>query len=218
MIKIESLANKIASKIALQLEYDDEKKSVIAYGLVGILQSLSLFIVLTTIGLILKSFYEVIIIFISVSIIRKSAGGAHAKTMMSCNIMSVFTVILLAILARYILVNPVNIYVNLGSSIIVFAICFIIFYYRVPVDSPNKPIIKPEKVKRLRQQSLFILTILFMCSTILILLATYHTRFYSISVSIRLAMLWQFLTLTKAGALFIEKMDLMIYRVIEDRI
>jgi len=56
-----------------------------------------------------------------------------------------------------------------------------------------------------------------MLSIAFTLLTVYNTRFSSIAVSIKLAMLWQFLTLTKVGALFIEKMDSMIYRVIENR-
>jgi accessory gene regulator B len=217
VIKIENLANKIANKIALQLDFDDEKRAVITYGLIGILQTLTLFITITILGLIFDFIYESIIIFIGVSIIRKSAGGTHAKTMLSCNIMSVFTVLLLSALSRYIFVRPNSIYINLGFSVIIFVICFIIFYFRVPVDSPNKPITKPEKIKKLRKQSLFILSVLFMLSIAFTLLAVYNTRFSSIAVSIKLAMLWQFLTLTKVGALFIEKMDSMIYRVIENR-
>jgi hypothetical protein len=39
------------------------------------------------------------------------------------------------------------------------------------------------------------------------MLAIYDDRFYSIAVSIRLALFWQTMTLTKAGALFINKID-----------
>jgi len=217
VIKIESLANKIANKIAIQLNFDDEKRAVIAYGLIGILQLLTLFTIITILGLIFDYCYESIIIFFCVSVIRKSSGGAHAKTMMSCNIMSIFTVIFLSVLSRYILDIPLNLYANLGLSVVVYAICFIIFYYRVPIDSPNKPIIKPEKIKKLRRQCFLILTMFIVLSVIFIILTTYNKRFYSIAISIRLAMLWQLLTLTKIGGLFIEKMDSMIYQVISKK-
>lgn len=217
MRKIEALAQKIANKLAIQLDFDDEKKSVIAYGLIGMLQMVTLFILILALGMIFHFAYEAIIIFLSVGIIRKSAGGAHAKTMMSCNIMSVITVILLSALSSYIAGVPLNFNLDLIFSVIVFAICFTIFYIRVPVDTPNKPIIKPEKVKRLRKQSLVILLVLTFISMIFMILSKYNLRFYSIGISIRLAMLWQFFTLTKIGIYVIDKIDLLIYQVINKR-
>lgn len=207
MIIIETLAHKIAERIAFQLDFDDDKKAVVAYGLIGILQLATLFTIITIIGFIFNFWYECMIIFLGVGIIRKSTGGAHAKTMKSCNIISVFTVTLLSALSRYLLGVPINIYVNLGISILIFMICFIIFYLHVPVDSPNKPIVKPEKIKRLRRQSFILLTLLFLILIIFILLTTYHKRFYSIAISIRLTILWQLLTLTETGAFMIEKID-----------
>lgn len=207
MITIEILAHKIAEKIALQLDYDDERKAVVAYGLIGIIQMVTIFIIITIIGLIFDTWYESMIIFLGVGMIRKSTGGAHAGTMLSCNIISVVTVTILSALSRYILNIPFNTYVNLGLTVFIFVICFIIFYLRVPVDSPNKPITKPEKIKRLRRQSFLILTLLILTSGISILFTDYNDRFYSIAISIRLILLWQSLTLTKFGALFIEKID-----------
>lgn len=207
MIIIETLAHKIADRIALQLDFDEDKKAVVAYGLIGILQLVALFTVITIIGIIFDFWYECMIIFLGVGIIRKSTGGVHAKTMKGCNIISTISITLLSALSRYLIGMPINIYVNLGVSILVFVICFIIFYLRVPVDSPNKPIVKSEKIKRLRKQSFFILTLLFFIAITFILLTTYYTRFYSLAVSIRLTMLWQLLTLTETGALFIEKID-----------
>lgn len=207
MIKIEVLAHKIAEKIVLQLDFDDDKKSVIAYGLIGILQMMTIFIIITMIGVIFDFWYEAIIIFVGVGLIRKSTGGVHAGSMMSCNILSVVIVTVLSALSRYILDIPFNTYVNLGLTILVFVICFIIFYLRVPVDSPNKPITKPEKIRRLRKQSFLTLSLLILISSTLILFSAYNERFYSITVSIRLILLWQSLTLTKVGALFIGKID-----------
>ncbi|MDF2588690.1 MAG: putative accessory regulator protein, partial [Anaerocolumna sp.] len=197
MITIEILAHKIAEKIALQLDYDDERKAVVAYGLIGIIQMVTIFIIITIIGLIFDTWYESMIIFLGVGMIRKSTGGAHAGTMLSCNIISVVTVTILSALSRYILNIPFNTYVNLGLTVFLFVICFIIFYLRVPVDSPNKPITKPEKIRRLRRQSFLILTLLILTAGISILFTDYNDRFYSIAISIRLILLWQSLTLTK---------------------
>jgi accessory gene regulator B len=216
VIIIETLAHKLAEKIALQLEYDEDKKAVIAYGLIAILQMITIFIIITAIGLIFDFWFESMIIFMGVGLIRKSTGGAHAKTMNGCIIISVLSVTMLSALSRYLFGLPVNIYINLAVTIFIFMISFIIFYLRVPVDSPNKPIVKPEKIKRLRKQSFILLTLFFMMTVAAIVLTTSsYQRFYSIAVSLRFTILWQLLTLTKSGALLLGKIDSQITRILE---
>jgi accessory gene regulator B len=214
VILIEKLAHNLADKIALQLGYDEDRKAVIAYGFMAILQISTIFIIVSFLGALFDFWYESMIIFIGVGIIRKSTGGAHASTMNGCIIISVLSIMMLSMLSRYLLYIPINIYINIGISLIIFIICFTVFYLRVPIDSPNKPIVKPEKIMRLRKQSFFILTLFFTLSIILVILTTCNERFYSIAASIRLAMLWQLMTLTKTGAMVINKIDISITRFI----
>lgn len=212
---MEKLAHNIANKIAVYLGYDDEKKSVIAYGLTAIFQIITLFVIITIVGLIFDIWYESFIIFISVGIIRKSTGGAHSETMYGCILISVLNIVILSSLSRYILNYPLNIYVNLLISILIYVLCLFTFYTRVPIASPKKPITNSEKIKRLRNQSYITITIFFIISIIFVLLAEKIARFYSIAFSIRLAMLWQLFTLTDFGMIFINKIDLK-FRTIDD--
>lgn len=205
---MEKLAHYIAEKIALHMQFDDDKKAVIAYGLTAIFQIITLFIIISIVGLIFDFWYESIIIFIGVGIIRKSTGGAHSQTMYGCILISVLNIMILSSLSRYILNFPVNIFINLLISVLVYVLCIIVFYNRVPVDSPKKPITKPEKIKRLRRKSYITITLFLIISIFFILLSVRFERFYSIAVSIRLAMLWQLFTLTKLGMWFINKIDL----------
>jgi len=214
VIIIEVLANKIADGIAMQLGLEKEKRSVIAYGLIGILQVTTLFIIIAIVGLVTDSLYESLIIFISVGFIRKSTGGAHSKTMMGCNTVSVSSIALLAISSRYLLNTRIDSYVNLGITMMVFLISYYIFFLRVPVDSPNKPIVKLEKIKRLRIESFSKLFLFFLLTILSILLADTHERFYSIASSIRVAMIWQAVTLTETGTLLLSKLDLMVNRML----
>lgn len=216
MVSIEILAHKIADKITLQLDLDKDKNAVIAYGLIGILQVTTLFIIIAIIGFLFDFLYESLIIFLSVGFIRKSTGGAHASTMNSCNVMSILSISLLGALSCYLFNYPFNINVNLGITIFIFVVCFIIFYIRVPVDNPNKPIAKPEKVKRLRKQSFYKLILFFLLTIISIYLVYLHERFYSIAASIRLAMIWQVFTLTKTGILLLDKLDSIVNGIIEN--
>jgi accessory gene regulator B len=213
--KIETLAHKIAKKIALQLDYDDDRKAVIAYGLIAILQMATIFIIITIIGILFDFWYECMIIFMGVGIIRKSTGGAHSKTMNGCIIISVLSVTVLSALSRYLLFRPMNTYVNLGISVIIFIISFIIFYLRVPVDSPNKPIVKQEKIRRLRKQSYFLIIVFFLLTATFITLATVNNRFYSFATSVRLMILWQVFTVTETGILLLKKVDSKVNRIFE---
>ena len=208
MVRIlETLAFNIAGKIAVEMNFDENKKAVIAYGLTAIFQIATIFAVISIIGILFDFWYESIIIFLGVGIIKKSTGGAHSQTMEGCLVISVLSITILSTLARYFFDFPLSKFVNFGISIFVFIFCFIVFYIRVPVDSPNKPIVKPEKIKKLRRQSFLILTIFFLLSIALIILTTWYNRFYSIAISIRLSMLWQLFMLTRIGAQFIRKAD-----------
>lgn len=214
MIIIEVLANKIADKIAFQLSFGEEKRSVIAYGLIGILQVTTLLLIITLIGLVTDSLYESLIIFLSVGFMRKSTGGAHSNTMMGCNTVSVLSIALLALSSRYLLNTPVDNYVNFGLTILVFLIGFVVFYLYVPVDSPNKPIVSNEKIKRLRKESFSKLFLFFLLTLVSITLADAHERFYSIASSIRVAMIWQAVTMTKTGTLLLSRLDLMVNMIL----
>ncbi|MGB8454622.1 MAG: accessory gene regulator B family protein [Anaerocolumna sp.] len=204
---METSAHNLAGKISLEMHFNEDKEAVIAYGLTAIFQLTTIFVVISIIGLIFHFWFECIIIFLGVGIIRKSTGGAHSETMYGCIIISVLSVIFLASLSKYLFDYPIAKIVDFGISIFIYAFCFIIFYIRVPVDSPNKPIVRPEKIKRLRRQSFIILTILFIIAIALIILSSWNNRLYSIAVSLRLTMLWQVFTLTGIGSQIFGKID-----------
>ncbi len=207
MILVEAFAHSIAGKIAEQMNFDNDKKAVIAYGLTAIIQMITIFFIISVIGLLSGFWYEGILIFTGVGIIRKSTGGAHSETMLGCIIISVLSVTALSWLSRYLLGSEVNPYINLLASCLVYVVCFIVFYIRVPVDTPNKPIVSAPKIKRLRKQSFIVLTVFFILSIAAVLLSDWNTRFLSIGASIRLTMLWQMFTLTRTGAFLFGKID-----------
>jgi accessory gene regulator B len=214
VILIEKLARNLSAKIAMRLDYDENRRAVIEYGFIAILQISTIFILISIPGVLFDFWYESLIIFLGVGIIRKSTGGAHASTMNSCIIISVLSIMALSMTSRYLLCLPIKAYINFVISFIIFIICFIVIYLRVPVDSPNKRIVQPDKIIGLRKQSFFILTVCFIMSVLLVILTRYDNRFYSIAASIRLAMLWQIFTLTKLGAFVINRIDSYIVKLI----
>ncbi|HCW73507.1 MAG TPA: hypothetical protein DHM90_06610 [Clostridiaceae bacterium] len=71
MIIIEVLASKLADRIAVQQGLDKEKQSVIKYGLIGLLQVVTLLIIIIFIGVITNSLYESLIIFLKCRVYEK---------------------------------------------------------------------------------------------------------------------------------------------------
>lgn len=207
MREIESLAGKIADFLRMKLQLDEEKRDVIRYGLIGLLQVITLFLLITLIGVITGTLYESYIVFFTVGYLRKSTGGAHSSTMWGCNTVSVLSISLLAVSSRYLLGMPIEPILNYGSSVLLFISGLLIFIKYVPIDSPNKPIASPEKIKRLRRESFMKLLLFFLLTLIAINRANIEVRFYSISMSIRLAIVWQIITLTKTGSALLLKVD-----------
>lgn len=96
--------------------------------------------------------WECLLIYLVVGTFRKCTGGAHAPSLLGCILTSLLTIGAMAGLARYLLAPRLT---PLTASLCLLAFVWIwwIIIRRVPVDSPNKPIRRPEKIRRLRRQS-----------------------------------------------------------------
>lgn len=204
---MEKLAHSLSCRIATQFNYDEDKKAVIEYGLIALFQLLAIAVIISLIGIMGYFLYESLIIFVGVGLLKKSTGGAHSQTMFGCMIISIFSISFFSFISRYTLNIPINQYLNSAISIVIFIFCFILFNKYVPLDSPNKPITKPEKIKRLRQQSFILLAILTLLTIFLSFVSQYNSRWFSIIISIRFILLWQAFMLSKSGIKFIRKID-----------
>lgn len=203
---MEEIAKKIATSIGSNFSYDDEKIAVITYGLTAIFQMLFIFLVVSILGIICGFFIEGMIIFILVGLLRKSAGGAHNKTFTGCLIYSIFFICFMALLSRY-LYNPELIYIFIAFSSVVFIWAFYITVKKAPVDSPNKPITNPVKIKRLRRNALITLVIYALSALIMYYFSNQYARLSSYSLSITMSVLWQSFMLTLPGHKFIKVID-----------
>lgn len=204
---MEKMAHDFSRIIAAQLHYDEDKEAVIAYGLTAIFQIAVIALFITVIGLLCRFWYEALIIFAGVGILKKSTGGAHSQSINSCTLISVMSIALFAALSRYVFGSPTHLFINYCAAFLVFILSGVVFLKYVPVDSPNKPIKKPEKIKRLRRQSFILLVIYTVSSVLLIFFGAEHPRFYSFSVCIHFILMWQAFMLTKSGMRFIKSLD-----------
>jgi len=206
---MEKLAHNIASKIASELNYDNDQKEIIAYGTFAFLQMvLSIFLVVVF-GYKLKVLKEALLISFTASILRKYSGGVHASSSGICMIVGTIVCIGQALLAAFVF-KPV---VKSIEMIIVGLITFLWAYYIIkklaPLDSPSKPIIKEEKRIRMKRSSILLLSIYFVIFilNIMLYLTTKNVEFLGYCICILLGIIWQIFTLTKIGYLTIEVID-----------
>lgn len=204
---MEKLAERLAESAAKSAGLNEERKKVIAYGLGALIQMLSLMVASTVFGIVFHCLVESMTIFFAVGIFKSSAGGAHARTSTSCTFISLVSIFLMSLFSRYV-VPVVSAYwpVYFGFIVLAFAIAGVTVYRLAPVGSANKPIVRPEKIRRLRRLSFLTVGVFFAISAALILFEG-CPRCINAAISLTLAVLWQSFMLTKAANRFLSFWD-----------
>lgn len=206
MLSIEDLSKNITKELEEQLNLNDEKASVVQYGLYAFFHMGLSILLVAIIGAIFNVMIESLIISFVISIFRKSSGGAHASTSLNCAIIGA----LISVIPAYI-ISKISINANyiLLIGIVSFVISTIVTYRLAPVDSPNKPIKKKEKIKRLKRGSIIILLIYILLVILNITFYNFNKNeiFLSYSLCIYIGVIWQVFTLTKLGHNIINIID-----------
>lgn len=206
MIKIEDICKKISNNIAQELNFDEDKKAVINYGISSFIQMGICIGLVIIFGVIFNVVFEALIISFTISILRKSSGGVHATSPERCAIIGTINSVGLALISKYINAS-FSLVILVGS--IAFIWSYYIVYKLAPVDSMAKPIKNIEKRNRLKKSSMIIL------SVYLIIVITEILYFYfmrnsivlTYSLCIYMGMLWQVFSLTKYGHSIMRKLD-----------
>ncbi|MPN04254.1 Accessory gene regulator protein B [bioreactor metagenome] len=204
---MKKLSDAIAGSVASGLNLDENKRQVIAYGLLAMMQMAVILLFSVMIGLIFQFAWEAVIVYFGVGLLRKGTGGVHSESLMSCTVMSVTIICVLSAVSHYGLSSLTNGIVFGVIQFCLYLFCSVVIYKKAPMDTPNKPITKPEKIKRLRKQSFITLIVYFILSTVLFSMSNGKEMLISLSFSLNCALLWQVLTLTKAGAVIIHAGD-----------
>lgn len=117
----------------------DNKKAIYAYGFEMLISILVYFVEFLIISLLTQTLASSLCFLGSLFIVRKVAGGHHANSYISCNILSTANHILFVILVK--LVN-VDTYYTFITLTLLFSAATILLI--APVDHKNKPFIKNE--------------------------------------------------------------------------
>jgi accessory gene regulator B len=204
---METLAKKMAQSIGKSLGKTEEEIAVIAYGLIGILQFSTIFVLSSIIGLIFGFWLETAIVFLSVGFLRRLTGGAHSSGIYSCLVYSVFFVCGISAISYYLLAQLAW-QINLGLLVAVFLFGYVTVALKAPVTPPNKPCRSEQKRKRLRRGSFIVLTLFLAASLVCVVLGwKWNARCYSIGLSLVLSTLWQITMMTAVGKGFVELID-----------
>lgn len=213
MLSLENLSKSITENLNKQLALDEEKVSVIQYGLYAFFQIGLSILLVAIVGAMFNVTIEALIISFIISIFRKYSGGVHASTPINCLIMGIVISVLPALIIDKFHVDIINIIL---IGVIVFIISIFITYRLAPVDSPNKPIRKMEKIKRLKKESIIILVIYIILSALSILIYYYtkNDKFLIYCNCIYVGVLWQVITLTKLGSIIVGIVDSLLIKIL----
>ena len=129
----------ISDKFACFLCKDEGQKDnfdLYEYAVYIILASAFHIITIIALGLCFNLLVESLVFYLSFIVIRKFAGGYHAKTPTRCYIISIITIVLMLCIIKWILIiNYLSIYYSLFFSELV---CVLILCFLSPLDTENK--------------------------------------------------------------------------------
>lgn len=213
-MNLELLCKNIAHNLKKELNLDEDKRSIIEYGLYAILHMSISILTVAIFGKILGVMYEALIISFVQAILRKYSGGVHASTPFNCIVIGIIVSVLPGYLIKNINLN-VNYIIIIG--VILYITSLIIIYKLAPVDSPNKPIKKEEKIRRLKKSSLTILSIymIIVCFNLIMYYSKNNEVFLIYSACIYLGILWQVFTLTTYGHILVNILDSLLIKIIK---
>ena len=205
MFRIENICEKISTYIAQELNFDDDKKSVINYGIFGFIQMAICIALVIIFGFIFNVTIEALIVSFTISILRKSSGGVHSHSPERCAVIGTVSTVGMALICKYINVS-VSFVMLIGSIIFIWS--YYTLYKLAPVDSIAKPIKNIEKRKRLRKTSIIILSVYLIVVVIDIscYLITKDSSLLTYLLCIYMGLLWQVFSLTKNGQLILGKL------------
>jgi len=210
---MEKLSKNIAAKLAADLDYDNDKKEVMAYGAFALIQMFISIVLVMIFGLIFHVAIEALIISFTASILRKYSGGVHASSPNTCTFLGIVVCVGFALIIKLFLAPLIDIKVLLIIAIPAFIWSYYMIRKLAPVDTPNKPIKREEKRKRMKKGALMVLELYFFIIIINMIVYLYFNLNMVIvySVCIIFGVAWQVLTLTKSGHQAIEKLDLFLH-------
>ena len=157
---IDNICTFLTNRIRKEMpEVDDEKAEIIMYGLQNIIGEIPKTFLVLLIAYFLGIFKETLITFLLLLPYKSFSGGFHLKTHIGCIIGTTLFYCGIALISKYIIIEPIVKYI-LIAVIWIFGIIMITLY--APADTENVPILakKDRKKKRILSYITFIIGLL----------------------------------------------------------
>jgi len=206
MLKIENICEKLSDCIAEELNLDDDKRSVVNYGIFAFIQMGICIALVIIFGFIFNVTIEALLVSVIISILRKNSGGAHAPSPSSCAIIGTIVSVGIGLILKNI---NINLLIFVLAEIIAFSWAYYLIFKLAPVDSPAKPINSIEKRLKLKKKSIKVLN--FYVVIVMLNIVSYifvkNDVLLTYSLCICSGVLWQAFTLTRSGHYFYESLN-----------
>lgn len=202
-----TLTNKISTIICHNLNITGEKKEVIEYGMIAIVQIIFFIPIVLFVGIFTGTALPALTICLTTSLLRKYSGGVHVSSINICTIIGVTFCLLASVLIKYVLADWISLFWLYVVAAPCYALAFITIYLKAPVDSENKPIKTLKKKTRLRKACYIILATYAGITTALIYLSDQYNILTTYALCILFGLMLQVLTLTKIGGILIGGLD-----------
>lgn len=151
---ISKLAERLTEKLIKSKEIKETDRELYVYGLFMLLSQILFLIVAIIAGLAFSCITQGIIFYVAFQLIRKYAGGFHAKTELRCDIMTTLCIVTCIACIKFSQTHNIQtamIALAVASAICILALC--------PLDTPEKPLTEKE-AKYFRKISLIILFVI----------------------------------------------------------
>lgn len=151
---------------------DSVKYDLYEYAIYILLSSILHFISVIAFGLIFNLILESIVFYSSFILIRKFAGGYHAKKPTSCYLFSIIATFIILALVKSLLCNVEYFKFHSLISLVAF-VCMMFIWILSPIDTENKPLNVTEK-KIYKKIAIIISLIVFISVIIFLFLGIYN--------------------------------------------
>ena len=170
---IDKLCDLIVKKIKENVEnIDEEKITVIDFGVRIIFGEIPKIILLFVLGFLLGIGFYTLLFFFLLAPYRSCTGGFHLKTHIGCMITSSILYLLPIILAKTIIITNNMVFYSMFGLVSIMSIIFIAKY--APADTENIPILIKKDRRAKKIKSYILLTILMM---VILLIPNYIIKY-----------------------------------------
>ena len=160
----ENISNKLTGVITNELDYNEDKKEIIAYAVeTALLFILGTFLMIL-LGYAVNALMPALVAAIFGGLLRRVSGGAHFNTPLKCLTIGSITYALIGVSAKKLVNYDLT---NQAILIIILLVSFLLVAFLAPVDSESKPIHSSSLKVKLKISSIVFVFVSFLIISIL---------------------------------------------------